>query len=78
MTKIRLSDVLWDIQAFRDLINFLETVRIIALENESTELKLIHQHIIRNITMLTSKEIEVEKYLNDKKNGSTQIYKNSK
>ena len=78
MTKIRLSDVLYSINAFRDLINFLESVKLIADEKQNTELQLIYRHIMRNIAILLYQDIEVEKYLNNKKNGSTEINKNSK
>ncbi|RLG17121.1 hypothetical protein DRN75_04095 [Nanoarchaeota archaeon] len=78
MTKIRLSDVLYSIDAFRDLINFLETLQGIAIDSQSVELRLVYRHIMRNIARIVSKDIEVEKYLNNRKNGSTQINKNSK
>ena len=78
MTKIRLSDVLYKLPEFRDLIDFLETIKQIAAEKQKIELQIIQQHIMKNIARIAAKEIQVENYVTNNKNGSTQINKNSR
>lgn len=78
MYKVTLSNILYEIDAFKELINFLQMVKEIAVEERRTDLLIIYRHIMRNVARIAAKTIEIDKYISNKKNNSTQINKNSR